>query len=159
MGWHASERTGEQWSKVEPLIPRRKPSKKGDHIRGANRRGFQSILWALRSGARCNDLPPQCHSPVTSWRRLQEWEDAGSGLAYSRSSLANSMNRASCRGTRRSAAVLSRPHKQGAEIGNTNRGKGAKLIMVAEDQGELWHFAFTQCSHRKSGSSSRRVGK
>ena len=77
MSRHASELTDEQWSKIEPLIPKRKPSKKGGRRRVEDRRCFKGILWVLRSGARWKDLPPQYPSPATCWRRLQEWEDAG----------------------------------------------------------------------------------
>lgn len=52
MSRHASELTDEQWSKIEPLIPKRKPSKKGGRKRVDNRRCFEGILWVLRSGAR-----------------------------------------------------------------------------------------------------------
>ena len=52
MSRHASELTDEQWSKIEPLIPKRKPSKKGGRKRVEDRRCFEGILWVLRSGAR-----------------------------------------------------------------------------------------------------------
>ena len=77
MSRHASELTDEQWSKIEPLIPKRRPSKKGGRKRVEDRRCFEGILWVLRSGARWKDLPAQYPSPATCWRRLQEWEDAG----------------------------------------------------------------------------------
>ena len=77
MSRHASELTDEQWSKIEPLIPKRKPSKKGGRKRIEDRRCFEGILWVLRSGARWKDLPERYPSPATCWRRLQEWEDAG----------------------------------------------------------------------------------
>ena len=76
MSRHASELTDEQWSKSEPLIPKRKPSKK------SGRKRVEGVLWVLRSGARWKDLPAQYPSPATCWRRLQEWEGAGVWLNF-----------------------------------------------------------------------------
>ena len=52
MSPHSSELTGEQWSKIEPLIPKRKPSKKSGRKRFENRRCFKGILRVLCSGVR-----------------------------------------------------------------------------------------------------------
>jgi len=113
MSRHASELTDEQWSKIEPLIPKRKPSKKGGRKRIEDRRCFEGILWVLRSGARWKDLPERYPSPATCWRRLQEWKDAGVWLNLWRKFLGDSTTRESCRGTRRSATACSRPQKKG----------------------------------------------
>jgi transposase len=87
MSRHASELTDEQWSKIEPLIPKRKHSKKGGRKRVEDRRCFEGTLWVLRSGARSNVLPLQYPSPATYWRRVQKWEDAGVWLGLWRESL------------------------------------------------------------------------
>jgi transposase len=47
----------------------------------------------------------------------------------------NSTRRASCRGTRRSATACSRQQQRGDDIGKTKRGKGTKLMMVADGRG------------------------
>lgn len=81
MSRHRSELTDEQWSKLEPLVPRRASSRKGGRPPISDRACFEGILWVLRSGARWRDLPPQYPSPTTCWRRLQEWKEAGIWLA------------------------------------------------------------------------------
>ena len=57
MARHDSELTDEQWNKIEPLLPKLKPSPKGGRKRIGDRRCFEGILWVLRSGARWKDLP------------------------------------------------------------------------------------------------------
>lgn len=77
MSRHDSELTDEQWNKIEPLLPRSKPSKAGGRKPMAHRPCFECILWVLRSGARGKDLPRQYPSPSTCWRRLRDWEEQG----------------------------------------------------------------------------------
>lgn len=62
----------EQWSKLEPLLPKPKPGKLG-RPQTENREGLEGILWVLRSGARWEDLPKRYPSPATCWRRLKLW--------------------------------------------------------------------------------------
>lgn len=69
--------TDEQWKKIEPLLPKYKPSPKGGRRPKDNRDVFEGIVWVLRSGARWKDLPKQYPSPSTCWRRLQQWEEQG----------------------------------------------------------------------------------
>jgi transposase len=69
--------TDEQWKKLEPLLPREKPGKKGGRPWADNRAVFEGILWILKSGARWKDLPPEYPSPATCWRRLNKWEQEG----------------------------------------------------------------------------------
>jgi transposase len=76
MSRHASELTDEQWSRIEPLIRKRKPSKRGGRKRVEDRCCFEGILWVHRRGARWKELPPQHPSPATCGRRLQDAEDA-----------------------------------------------------------------------------------
>ena len=76
MARHDSELTDEQWNKIEPLLPRPKPSPKGGREHIGDRRCFEGILWVLRSGARWKDLPERYPSRSTCWRRLRDWEDA-----------------------------------------------------------------------------------
>ena len=64
-----------QWAKIGPLLPKFKRSVKGGRKPVDNRRVLEGILWVLRSGARWKDLPSECPSPTTCWRRLRDWED------------------------------------------------------------------------------------
>jgi transposase len=66
--------TDEQWAKIEPLLPKRKPSKKGGRPPADDRECLEGILWVLRSGARWKDLPDGYPSYPTCWRRLVFWE-------------------------------------------------------------------------------------
>jgi transposase len=66
--------TDEQWSLIEPLLPKRKASPKGGRKPVENRRVLEGILWILRTGARWKDLPDTYPSPSTCWRRLRDWE-------------------------------------------------------------------------------------
>ena len=77
MSRHDSELTDEQWSKIEPLLPKIKRSKAGGRKPIEHRTCFEGILWVLRSGARWKDLPKQYPSPSTCWRRLRDWEEQG----------------------------------------------------------------------------------
>lgn len=72
-GW---ELTDEQWARIEPLLPKPKPSKRGGRPRTGNRACFEGILWVLRSGARWKDMPDRFSSSATCWRRLRDWEEA-----------------------------------------------------------------------------------
>jgi transposase len=80
--------TDAQWAKVEPLLPKFKPSAKGGRKPVDNRRVFEGILWVLRSGARWKDLPPEYPSPTTCWRRLRDWEEQDVWLTIWRKFLA-----------------------------------------------------------------------
>ena len=72
-----SELTDEQWSKIEPLLPPPRRSRKGGPIPTPSRPCFEGILWVLRSGARWKDLPREYPSYSTCRRRLIEWEESG----------------------------------------------------------------------------------
>jgi transposase len=49
--------TDEQWSKIEPLIPKRPKSRKGGGPPADDRHEFEGVLWILKTGARWKDLP------------------------------------------------------------------------------------------------------
>ena len=66
--------TDEQWAKIEPLLPKRKVSKRGGRPAVSDRECLEGILWVLRSGARWKDLPDWYPSYPTCWRRLVYWE-------------------------------------------------------------------------------------
>src|SRR4030065_226859 len=63
-----------QWQLIEPHLP---PKKRVGRPRADDRRTLEGILWVLRSGARWQDLPREFGSPITCWRRLRAWEEAG----------------------------------------------------------------------------------
>ena len=71
--------TDELWATVEPLLPRRRVSKKGGRPRVDDRAVLTGILFVLRSGIPWGMLPLErgCGSGVTCWRRLREWQRGG----------------------------------------------------------------------------------
>ena len=65
----------DQWVKLEPLLPKMTPGKKGGRPWRNNRQVLEGILWVLKTGARWRDLPERYASPSTCWRRLKLWEE------------------------------------------------------------------------------------
>jgi transposase len=80
--------TDKQWSRIEPLLPKFRKSRKGGRPFLPDRPVFEGILWVLRSGARWKDLPPEYPSAATCWRRLRDWEAQGVWLKLWRAFLA-----------------------------------------------------------------------
>ncbi len=69
-----SELTDAQWALIQPHLP---PPKKRGRPRTQDRRTINGILYVLRTGCRWQDLPPRFGSPVTCWRRLDQWQMNG----------------------------------------------------------------------------------
>jgi len=69
----------ELWGVVAPLLPRRRPHRKGGRPWVDDRAVLTGILFVLRSGIPWRMLPPEmgCGSGVTCWRRLREWQRRG----------------------------------------------------------------------------------
>jgi transposase len=67
--------TNEQWAKLQPLLPPRKPETgrpNEDH-----RRIINGILWILRTGAPWRDLPERYGPSGTVSSRFYRWRKAG----------------------------------------------------------------------------------
>ena len=69
--------TDEQWSRLEPWLPKPKPAPKGGRKPRGNREVFDGIIWVWPSGARWNDLADRYPSASTCGPRLQQWEEQG----------------------------------------------------------------------------------
>lgn len=71
--------TDELWAVVEPLLPKRRPHRKGGRPWVDDRAVLTGILFVLRSGIPWRMLPTEmgCGSGVTCWRRLREWQRRG----------------------------------------------------------------------------------
>ena len=120
------------WAVIEPLLPPEPPKPKGGRPRVPDRAALTGILFVLRSGIPWEMLPwemlpwemlpwemlpwemlPQemgCGSGMTCWRRLRDWQQAGSGTSSSAcSSTASGGAMPSTSGGRLSTARLSLP--------------------------------------------------
>ena len=73
------ELTDEQWSILEPLIPKVLPraDRRGRPIVHGDRAVLNGILWVLRTGTPWADLPEAYPSFQTCHRRFQQWVHAG----------------------------------------------------------------------------------
>lgn len=71
----------ELWSRIEPLLPKRRPRNRQYAGRTPipDRAVLTGILFVLRSGLPWNMLPREmgCGSGTTCWRRLVRWQRAG----------------------------------------------------------------------------------
>jgi hypothetical protein len=148
---YAFELTDAQRSKIEPLIPKRKPLKKGGRKQIDDRRCFEGILWVLRSGARWKDFPERHPSLATRGRPLQEWEDMGVWLNLLRK----------FGGQLDEKGILSRdetfsegrfsPAGNGALTSAKPNGERVQSSCLCQTAGvSLWEFALPQRPRRKS---------
>lgn len=65
------------WRRIEPLLPKYRPSTKGGRPR-ANLRGVvDGIFYVLRTGCQWKALPSNFGSSSTVHRYFQEWEQLG----------------------------------------------------------------------------------
>lgn len=67
--------TDEQWEKLEPLLPPRKPHT--GRTNNDHRPLINGILWILRTGAPWDDLPQRYGSRGTVSSRYYRWRKAG----------------------------------------------------------------------------------
>ena len=123
----------EQWEKIRPHLP--KLSSRGRPW-ADNRACLEGILWVLRTGARWRDVPEPFPSGSTCWRRLKLWSEQDVWLNMWRAFLrelddGQLLDWEECfvDGTFASAK------KRGDAVGKTKRGKGTKLMVVADGQG------------------------
>ena len=63
----------EEWTIIEPLLPRRGKGKR----RVDDRRVVNGIFYVLRTGAPWRDLPERYGPWQTVWRNFNEWRQAG----------------------------------------------------------------------------------
>jgi transposase len=69
------------WQAIQPLLPTPSP-RYGGRPRVDDRAALAGIIYQLRTGVPWRRLPTGqlgCGSPITCWRRLHDWQRAGSG--------------------------------------------------------------------------------
>jgi len=65
------------WERIQPLLPRHRPSPLGGRPRADDRRCLEAILFVLLTGIQWRALP-RCYLPATTAHdRFQEWTEAG----------------------------------------------------------------------------------
>ncbi|MDR6227474.1 transposase [Desmospora profundinema] len=67
--------TPEQWDRIKPLLPPRKQGR--GRPRADDRKTINGILYVLKTGCTWSDMPSHYGSPVTCWRRLNQWSEDG----------------------------------------------------------------------------------
>lgn len=67
------------WNLIEPHLPKPKPKPRGGRPRLPDRACLSGIIFVLRTGIPWEMLPKQlaCGSGMTCWRRLRDWQMAG----------------------------------------------------------------------------------
>lgn len=134
---HPRDLTDEQWDLIGPFLPA-PPRRKDGRGRPwkANRAVLNGILWILRTGAPWADLPERYPSYQTCHRRFQHWVRAGivkdilavlaealhyvGGLDLPEAFIGGS---------------LAAAKKGGFSVGKTKRGKGSKIMAIADRHG------------------------
>lgn len=67
--------TDEQWAKLEPYLPPRKPGP--GRPRKDDRLILDALWWLARTGAPWRDLPPEYGPWQTVYSRFRRWREAG----------------------------------------------------------------------------------
>ncbi|WP_151638115.1 MULTISPECIES: IS5 family transposase [Noviherbaspirillum] len=132
------ELTDEQWAVLESLIPVivRRADGRGRPEVHSDRAVLNGILWVLRTGACWADLPDRFPSGSTCFRRFSRWVKAGV-MRQILEALARHLQEAGkidlsecfIDGT----FVVAK--KGGPKVGKTKRGKGSKLMVIADAHG------------------------
>jgi transposase len=73
----AEQLTDEQWSLIEPLLPKAVRADGRGRPRREDRAVLNGIFWILRTGAPWADLPGRFPSYQTCHRRFQQWVRSG----------------------------------------------------------------------------------
>lgn len=117
-------------------IPKRRADVRGRPIEHDDRAVMDGILWILRTGAPRADLPERFPSYATCFRRFSAWVSDGT-LRHMLEALARNMEL-------RGDIDLSEcfidgtfvvAKKRGPKVGKTKRGKGTKLMAIADAAG------------------------
>ncbi|HKS80836.1 MAG TPA: IS5 family transposase [Candidatus Acidoferrales bacterium] len=128
--------TEAQWKKLKPLlVPKRRPDGRGRPWRDT-RTVLNGILWVLRTGAPWHDLPDRYPPYQTCHRRFQQWQRDGT-LTRLLHALAEDLR---ARGKLDLSetfidASFSSAKKGAPAVGPTRRGKGSKIMAIADRHG------------------------
>jgi len=134
---HPRDLTDKQWALIGPFLPKlaRRNDRRGRPWK-ENRAVLNGILWILRTGAPWADLPDRYPSYQTCHRRFQDWV---------RSSLLRSILEIFAQALHDEGYLdlkeafidgsFASAKRGGAAVGKTKRGKGSKIMAIADRQG------------------------
>ena len=134
---HKRDLTDQQWKILGPLVPEPARRRDGRGRPWKERRAvLNGILWVLRTGAPWVEVPdrypwyPTCHG------RFQQWGPVWSDERNSGGSCCRAQNPRPDRRRRGLHRWEFRTiEKRGSKIGKTKRGKGSKIMAVADRHG------------------------
>lgn len=129
--------TDEQWEILEPFLhaPTRRADRRGRPWKDS-REVLNGILWILRTGAPWADLPDRYPSYQTCHRRFQQWARGGVLKGVLRL-LAQALNDEGYLDLHEAFidGSFAPAKKGGASVGKTKRGKGSKVMAMADTHG------------------------
>jgi transposase len=134
---HRRDLTDEQWDLIGPILPELARRQDGRGRPWADQRAvLNGVLWILRTGGPWADLPDRYPSYQTCHRRFQYWVRSGV-LRSMLEVLAQALHDEGYLDLREAFIDGSfAPAKQGgACVGKTKRGKGSKIMAIADRQG------------------------
>jgi len=123
-----------KWMLIEPILrPQRRSDGRGRPSQDT-RAVLNGILWVLGTGAQWRELPNKYPPYQTCHRRFQQWVRAGKlepHLAHAGRGVTSTRKTRSGGGLHR--CLLHGGKKGGLAVGPTKRGKGTKIIALADD--------------------------
>ncbi len=128
--------TNVQWEVLDSLIPEPTPRRDGRGRPWKDRRAvLNGILWVLRTGAPWADVPDRYPSYQTCHRRFQQWVRSGV-MKRVLQALALDLKARGALDVREAFIDGSfAPAKKGLKSRKTKRGKGTKIMAVADRHG------------------------
>jgi len=137
LGRYRGDVTDAQWAILEPVLPTSISRADGRGRPWADRRAvLNGILWILRTGAPWADIPDRYPSYQTCHRRFQQWVRSGAWRSILEV-LAQALHDEGYLDLQEAFIDGSfAPAKQGgACVGKTKRGKGSKIMAIADRHG------------------------
>jgi len=134
---HSRDLTDGQWVLIGPFLPKlgRRKDGRGRPWR-ENRAVLNGILWILRTGAPWADLPDRYPSYQTCHRRFQQWVRSGV-LKDILSLVAEALHDEGYLDVQEAFidGTFAPAKKGGNCVGKTKRGKGTKIMAIADRHG------------------------
>ncbi|HJX95698.1 MAG TPA: IS5 family transposase [Candidatus Acidoferrum sp.] len=128
--------TDAQWAALDPLFrPKRRADGRGRPWQDA-RAVLNGVLWILRTGAPWHDLPDRYPPYQTCHRRFQQWQRSGL-FTRSLQKLAEDLRDRGKLDLSEAFidASFSSAKKGAPSVGPTKRGKGSKIVAIADRHG------------------------